>query len=119
MQPETAAGSVTVTAAVAAPTEAASSKPAPVDPSKLMAADGLVRRVDCSHKPEITVTLSGGNRPLIFHAADFGTVGVTGAGEDIASLDSCDNWKGRRIRIWFLMAKGKEYLGEITNLAFE
>jgi Flp pilus assembly protein TadD len=91
----------------------------PVDPSTLMAADGLVRRVDCSHKPEITVTLSGGNRPLIFHAADFGTVGVTGAGEDVVSLDSCEKWKGRRIRIWFLRAKGKEYLGEITNLAFE
>ena len=124
MQPEAAAANVTVTTAVAsapvvAPTQTTSSTPAPVDPSKLMAAEGLVRRVDCSHKPEITVMLSGGNRPLIFHAADFGTVGVTGAGADAASLDSCEKWKGRRIRIWFLVAKGKEYLGEITNLAFE
>lgn len=124
MQPETSAGSVApagtvASAPVVAPTQTASSTPAPVDPSKLMAADGLVRRVDCSHKPEITVTLSGGNRPLIFHAADFGTVGVSGAEENVASLESCEKWKGRRIRIWFLRAKGKEYLGEITNLAFE
>jgi len=91
----------------------------PVDMSKLLAVDGWVRGVDCSHKPAIRVTLSGGNRPLTFHAADFGAVGVTGVGEDIPGLDSCEKWKGRRVRIWFLKAQGKDYLGEITNLAFE
>jgi len=89
----------------------------PVDTSTLMAADGLVRGIDCSHKPAMTVTLGGGKRPLIFHAADFGTVGVTG--DNALDLDSCDKWKGRRIRIWFLKAQGKEYLGEMTDLAFE
>jgi hypothetical protein len=97
-------------------TMTASSKPIPLD--TLMAVEGLVRGIDCSHKPGITVTLSGGNRPLIFHAADFGAVGVTGAGEGALGLDSCEKWKGRRIRIWFRKAQGKEYLGEITDLAF-
>jgi Flp pilus assembly protein TadD len=96
-----------------------SSTTKPVDLAKLLAVDGLVRGVDCSHKPAVRVTLSGGNRPLTFHAADFGTVGVTGAGEDIPGLDSCEKWKGRRVRIWFLKAQGKDYLGEITNFAFE
>jgi Flp pilus assembly protein TadD len=96
-----------------------SSATKPVDISKLLAVDGLVRGVDCSHKPAIRVTLSGGTRPMTFHAADFGAVGVTGAGEDIPGLDSCEKWKGRRVRIWFLKAQGKDYLGEITNLAFE
>jgi hypothetical protein len=97
-------------------TMTASSKAIPLD--TLMAVEGLVRGIDCSHKPGITVTLSGGNRPLIFHAADFGAVGVTGAGEGALGLDSCEKWKGRRIRIWFRKAQGKEYLGEITDLAF-
>jgi hypothetical protein len=82
-----------------------------------MAVDGLVRGIDCSHKPAITVTLGGGKRPLIFHAADFGTVGVTGEGA--LDLDSCEKWKGRRVRIWFRVAKGKDYMGEMTDLAFE
>ena len=82
-----------------------------------MAADGLVRGIDCSHKPAMTVTLAGGTRPLIFHAADFGAVTVTG--DNALDLDSCDKWKGRRIRIWFLKAKEKNYLGEMTDLAFE
>jgi len=82
-----------------------------------MAVDGLVRRIDCSQQPAITVTLSGGNRPLIFHAADFRTVSVTGEGT--LGLDACEKWKGRRIRIWFLTAKGKDYVGEITDVAFE
>ena len=123
LQPEAPATSVAITTAVtsapAAPPVTASATPVTVDPSTLMAVDGLIRRVDCSHKPAITLTLSGGNRPLVFHAADFGAVGVTGAAEDVAGLESCEKWKGRRIRVWFLMAKGKEYLGEITNLAFE
>jgi hypothetical protein len=91
----------------------------PVDSSTLLAVEGLIRRVDCSHKPAILVTLGGGNRPLIFHAADFGGVGVTGADEGTRSLDSCERWKGRRVRIWFQKTKGKEYLGEITDWAFE
>jgi Flp pilus assembly protein TadD len=123
MQSEAPAASVAVTTAVtsapAGQPVTASATPVTVDPSTLMAVDGLIRQVDCSHKPAITFTLSGGNRPLIFHAADFGAVGVTGADEDVAGLESCEKWKGRRVRIWFLMAKGKEYLGEITNLAFE
>jgi hypothetical protein len=84
-----------------------------------MAVDGAVRRIDCSHKPAVTVTLSGGKRPLIFHVADFATVGVTGNGNDVPGLDACENWKGRRIRVWFHLVKGKEYMGEITDLAFQ
>ena len=104
---------------VAASSTAASRTRAPVDASTLMAVDGVIRRVDCSHKPAIMVTLGGGNRPLIFHAADFGAVGVTGAEEETRSVNSCEKWKGRRIRLWFQAAKGKEYLGEITDWAFE
>jgi tetratricopeptide (TPR) repeat protein len=97
-------------------TATAASTPIPLD--KLLAVEGLVRSIDCSHKPAITVTLGGGNRPLIFHAEDFGTVGVTGGDQGTLSLEECEKWKGRRVRIWFLMVKGKRYLGEITNLAF-
>jgi Flp pilus assembly protein TadD len=97
-------------------TTIAPSAPIPLD--KLLAVEGLVRSIDCSHQPAITITLGGGNRPLIFHAEDFGAVGVTGGGEGTLGLEECEKWKGRRVRIWFLMVKGKGYLGEITNLAF-
>jgi Flp pilus assembly protein TadD len=121
MQAEVAPTFATKTAVASEPTGTppvtASSTPVAADTSKLMAADGIVRKIDCAHKPAITVTLSGGNRPLIFHTTDFGAVGVTGA--DVPGLDSCEKWKGRRVRIWFRMAKGKEYLGEVTDLAFE
>lgn len=90
-----------------------------IDPATLMAADGLVRKADCSQKPAITVTLSGGNRPLIFHAADFAAVEVSGTNSNTLDLSSCEAWKGRRVRIWFVRAKGKPYLGEITDIAFE
>jgi hypothetical protein len=87
--------------------------------STLMAVDGLIRKIDCSHKPAIMVTLGGGTRPLIFHAVNFETLGVTSADEGTISLDACESWKGRRVRLWFQKAKGKEYLGEITDLVFQ
>jgi hypothetical protein len=113
------ATSMAVSAPAAVQTVAASSAAAPVDTSTLMAVDGVIRRIDCTHKPGIMVTLGGGNRPLIFRAADFSAVGVTGADDETRRLDSCEKWKGRKIRLWFRAAKGKEYLGEITDIAFE
>jgi Protein of unknown function (DUF1570) len=122
-QIDAAANVTTKSTVVSAPATAepatSSSTPVPRDLSTLMAVDGAVRAIDCSHKPAVTVTLSGGNRPLIFHAADFAAVGVTGKGDDIPGLDACEKWKGRRIRIWFHVVKGKEYMGEITDLAFQ
>jgi Flp pilus assembly protein TadD len=95
-----------------------SSTPTPVKTEDLLAVDGVIGGVDCSRKPAITMTLKGGNRPMRFRAADFGAVGVTGADGDIPGLDACEKWKGRRIRIWFHAVKGKDYMGEITDLAF-
>ena len=100
-------------------TATTSSAPKPVDLRTLMAVDGSIREIDCSQKPAVTVTLNVGKPPLIFHAADFAKVGVTGKGDDVPSLDSCEKWKGRRIRLWFHVVKGKEYMGEITDLAFQ
>ena len=120
MQSEAAAASsANRTVAASAETVTASAAGVPVDTSTLMAVDGIVRKIDCTHKPAMVVTLSGGNRPLIFHAADFAAVNVTGAGEELSSLDSCEKWKGRPIRLWFQVVKGKEYLGEITHIAFQ
>jgi tetratricopeptide (TPR) repeat protein len=112
-----ASQNIVASAPAEAHTTVVSSTRKPADSSTLMAADGLVRGIDCSHKPAVTVTLAGGTRPLIFHATDFGDVGVTG--DNTLDLDSCDKWKGRRIRIWFLKTEGKPYLGEMTDLVFE
>jgi tetratricopeptide (TPR) repeat protein len=90
-----------------------------VDPKTLMAVDGLVHEVDCSHKPAVTLTMIVGGSAVGFHAAEFRAIGVTGAAESVMSLESCEKWKGRPVRIWFRVVKGKGYLGEITNIAFE
>jgi tetratricopeptide (TPR) repeat protein len=108
-----------VASAPAAPPMTGSSTPIPVKTADLLAVDGVIGGIDCSRKPAITVTLKGGNRPMRFHAVDFGTVGVSGAGADLPGLDACEKWKGRRIRIWFRAVKGKDYLGEITDIALQ
>ena len=109
---ETAPPSATKTAPTTSTT-------ASVDVRTLLAVEGAVGRIDCSQKPAVTLVVSGGNRPLIFHAADFGAVGVTGKTGEVLGLEACEKWKGRRIRLWFRAVKGKEYLGEITDIAFQ
>jgi tetratricopeptide (TPR) repeat protein len=120
-----AEAAASVTAKTAAPPRTpaaqqttASLTPIPVKTADLLAVDGVIGAVDCSRKPAITVTLKGGNRPMNFHAENFSAVSVSGAGGDIPGVDACEKWKGRRIRIWFRGVKGKDYLGEITDLAF-
>jgi Flp pilus assembly protein TadD len=113
--PKTAVGNAPATAEAAT----SASPSVRVDTSTLMAVDGAVRGIDCSHKPAVTVTLSGGNRPLVFHAADFAAVGVTSKDGDVPRSDSCEKWKGRRIRVWFHVVKGKDFMGEITDVAFQ
>jgi hypothetical protein len=121
-QTEAAASPASKTVIASAPASepvSTSATAKPVDTRLLLAVEAPVKEIDCAHKPEVTLTLRGGNRPLIFHAADLQAVGITGKGQDIPNLDSCEKWKGRRIRIWFVMAKGKSYMGEITDIAFE
>jgi tetratricopeptide (TPR) repeat protein len=123
--PPNAAADATVstkTAVASAPAEGQSmtvTSTPEVDPKTLMAVDGLVHEVDCLHRPAVTLSMIVGRSAVGFHTADFHTIGVTGAAESVMSLESCEKWKGRRVRIWFRALKGKEYLGEITNLAFE
>jgi len=118
-QSEAAASATAKTAAATSvPATTASSTPTSVKTADLLAVDGVIGVIDCSRKPAITVTLKGGNRPINFHAEDFSRVGVSAAGGDIPGLDACEKWKGRRIRIWFRAVRGKDYLGEITDLAF-
>jgi len=112
------AKTVAATSTTAAKAATASATPIPVKTADLLAVDGVIGAVDCSRKPAITVTLKGGNRPMNFHAEDFSAVSVSGAGGEIPGVDACEKWKGRRIRIWFRGVKGKDYLGEITDLAF-
>jgi len=110
----------TVNAGAPAGTQAVTVTSTPeVDPRTLMAVDGLVHEVECSRKPAVTLSMIVGRSAVNFHATDFRKIGVTGAPESLMSLESCEKWKGRRVRIWFRAVKGKEYLGEITNIAFE
>ncbi len=117
---DAAVGTKTAVASAAAEGQSMTVSSTPeVDPKTLMAVDGPVHEVDCAHKPGVTLSMIVGGRAVGFHAGDFRTIGVTGAAESVMSLESCEEWKGRRVRIWFRVVKGKGYLGEITNLAFE
>jgi Flp pilus assembly protein TadD len=104
--------------APAAQPETTPSAPTPVRSEDLLAVDGVIGGIDCSRKPAIAMTLKGGNRPMRFRAADFSAVGVSSTNGNTPDLDACEKWKGRRIRIWFRAVKGKDYMGEITDLAF-
>jgi hypothetical protein len=75
--------------------------------------------VECSKKPEFTIDVDLPNGPVSFHATDFGKVSMSWADSvPEPSLKTCEQWKGRQVKVWFLPTPGKEYAGEISKLYF-
>jgi len=86
---------------------------------RLYGADGRISMVECSKKPEFTINVDLPNGPVSFHATDFGKVSMSWAdGVPEPSLKTCEQWKGRQVKVWFLPTPGKEYAGEISKLYF-
>jgi tetratricopeptide (TPR) repeat protein len=102
---------------------AASSRPATarrqLPAPEWMALDGEIVAVECGRGNEVTITLSMPKGPMGFHAADFRRVGVSGVSQAaVPSVQSCRQWKGRRVKIWFRWVQGQDWVGEITKVYF-
>jgi tetratricopeptide (TPR) repeat protein len=88
-------------------------------PPEWMAVDGTIAATDCGHGSEVTLTLSLDKGPLTFHAADFRRVGLSGvSAESVPDLESCAQWAGRRVKVWFRWVQDREYVGELTKIFF-
>jgi tetratricopeptide (TPR) repeat protein len=88
-------------------------------PPEWMAVEGAIGAIDCSHNPEVTLSLNLPKGPMDFHASDFGHVGMSGIrAESVPELGTCQQWAGRRVKVWFRLAQGKDYLGEIIRIYF-
>jgi hypothetical protein len=84
-----------------------------------MGVDGLISAVNCARAPEITLTLDLVKGPMIFHTKDARRLSVSGVGsETTPSAESCKDWKGRRVKIWFRLVQEEDYLGEISRIYF-
>ncbi len=102
----------------AAPTHPAISR-RQLGPPEWMAVDGAIAAIDCAHSPEVTLTLNLGKGPLRFHAADFRRVGVSGvSAEAVPGLETCRQWAGRRVKVWFRWVQDQDYAGELTKIHF-
>jgi len=94
--------------------------PAPVTLARRpMAVDGQVTAIVCSKNREATLTLGLSKGPMTFHASDLGKIQIS-ATDSAAGLDAaqCGQWKGHQAKIWFRVAQGKEYQGEILRIEF-
>jgi len=81
--------------------------------------DGPISAIDCSRSPEIRITLRLSKGPMVFHATDYRTVIVSAANEEsLPQLETCKQWTGRNVKIWFRVVQGQEYLGEISRIYF-
>ncbi|HEY2821562.1 MAG TPA: DUF1570 domain-containing protein [Candidatus Acidoferrum sp.] len=88
-------------------------------PPEWMAVEGSVATVDCARSPEMTLTLNLPRGPMDFHAKDFGAVSVSGqSAASVPAMESCKSWTGRDVKIWFRMAQGQGFLGEIMRIYF-
>jgi tetratricopeptide (TPR) repeat protein len=88
-------------------------------PPEWMAVEGSIAAVDCTRSPELTFTLNLPRGPMDFHAKDFNGVSVSGqSAASVPAIGTCKNWTGRNVKIWFRMAEGRGFLGEIMRVYF-
>jgi tetratricopeptide (TPR) repeat protein len=81
--------------------------------------DGPIGAIDCSHGPEMTLTLNMGNGSMTFHAENVARVGLSGVSEKTTpGMESCKQWTGRHVKVWFRMVEGADYMGEILKIYF-
>jgi tetratricopeptide (TPR) repeat protein len=81
--------------------------------------EGAISAIDCSHSPEVRITMNMSQAPITLHSADFRLVSVSAASpESLPALESCGQWTGRRVKVWFRMNPVKDYAGEITQIHF-
>jgi tetratricopeptide (TPR) repeat protein len=107
-----------VSAGNGAPGRPASSR-RQLGPPAWVAVDGTIAAIDCTHSPEVTLTLNLAKGPLSFHARDLQRVGLSGVSEQTTpALDTCKDWVGRRVKIWLRLVQDKDYFGEITKIYF-
>jgi tetratricopeptide (TPR) repeat protein len=101
------------------------SQPQPTSDSQIQlhhrgfAADGPIISAECSSSSELFLNLTLGKGPVTFHAADLGKISLKWAeGTAEPSIETCSQWKGRRVKVWFTPTPGKDHAGEITALYF-
>lgn len=88
-------------------------------PPDWMAVEGLIAAIDCARSPELTMTFNLPRGPMELHAKDFGAVSVSGqSAASVPAIATCKDWTGRKVKIWFRMAQGQGFLGEITKIYF-
>lgn len=88
-------------------------------PPEWMAVEGSIAAVDCARSPELTLTVNLPRGPMDFHAKDFRVVSVSGqSAAAVPAISSCKSWAGRNVKIWFRMAQGQGFLGEIMRVYF-
>ena len=84
-----------------------------------LAADGRISAADCSKKRELFINVDLGKGPVSFHAVDIAKISLSWAdGTPEPTVNGCEQWKGRKVKMWFSATPGKEYAGEITKLLF-
>lgn len=101
------------------------SQPQPTSDSQIQlhhrgfAADGPIISAECSSSSELFLNLTLGKGPVTFHSADLGKISLKWAeGTAEPSIETCSQWKGRRVKVWFTPTPGKDHAGEITALYF-
>jgi hypothetical protein len=91
----------------------------PINSMTNVGVDGEISSIDCSHSPEITITLDLSKGPMILHVRDFRTIAVAAPDVDsMPKLEACEQWKGLQVKAWFHVVQKQPYLGEITKIYF-
>jgi tetratricopeptide (TPR) repeat protein len=79
--------------------------------------DGVLTDVDCSKSPAIAFDLIANSSEIEYHIADVAKVLL--ANSSNAPVPGCEQWNGRRVRLWPTPSSNPQQPAEIAKLIFQ
>jgi len=79
--------------------------------------DGVLTDVDCSKSPSIAFDLIANSGEVEYHIADVGKVLL--ANSSNGPVPGCEQWNGRRVKLWSTPPSNPKQIAEIAKLAFQ
>jgi hypothetical protein len=82
-------------------------------------AEGVISEAECNRASSGRVTLKVERSLMKFIYSSLAELDVVeGLTEDSGNAPPCDDWKGRRVRLFFYQTKDKPYAGELKTVQF-
>jgi Tfp pilus assembly protein PilF len=83
-----------------------------------LAVEGIISAAECNQDSTGKVTLTVNHVAMKFMYGSLKTLQVLGVPKGLQETPACEDWKGKKVRLYFYATKIKEYAGDLDTIQF-